>query len=69
MRRTAVRTLLLFATASWLAACDEMLPPAPEKPVPVAVKPVKKAPVVAAPVKKKPVVDFGDGGGGGGWGG
>jgi hypothetical protein len=74
MRETVLRTLLVFTALGWLSACEELVPPEPEKPVPVVVKPVKKAPVAAPPVveapvvKKKPVIDFDDGGsGGGGW--
>jgi hypothetical protein len=66
---TCMRSLLLVAAFSFVAACDELVPPEPEKPVAVVAKPVKTKPAATAPapVKKKPVIVFDEGSGGGGW--
>lgn len=67
MRGTFLKSLLFVAAVGLVAGCEELVPPEPEQPAPVVVKPVKKKPAVVAPVeKKKPVIVFDDGGGGGG---
>ena len=65
----SLKLALLAAGLGLVAGCEEVVPPEPEQPAAVIVKPVTKLPVVVAPVvKMKPVIDFDDGGGGGrGW--